>query len=242
MSDTATILDDDGSIDPKPLPEAAAAEAPALDKVEPEAAKPTPADEMKEAVKRMAFDMREARRQAAHYKEQLERITPKPEPGAAPTATDMDRMITERAEALIQSREGAARTESWQAAGTAEYPDWTERCNQLADLGAGDNKAFLHAVTAIPNGHKLVSELSENPAEAIRVLRLPPIEMAIALAGMGQRLSGGSAPAATPAAPVSRAPPPIKPITATARPEVNMEKMSEAEFQTYWNKRTRGAK
>ena len=244
MSDTATTtaaeIADEGTIDPKPVADTPAADATAAKEVaDPDPAKPTPADELKETVKRMAYEMREARRQTAAYKEQLDRLTPKPEPGAAPTAVDMDRMITERAEALIQRREGDARTQSWQAAGTAEYSDWNERCNQLADMGGAENPAFIQAVTTIPGGHRIVAELSENPAEMVRLLRMPTIEMAIALAGMGQRLSGSSTPVAA-AVPISRAPPPIKPIQATARAEVNLDKMSESEFQAAWNKRTRG--
>ena len=247
MSDAATAIADEGTIDPKPLADTSSVETEAAAKppeADPDPAKPSAMDELKETIKRMAFDGREAKRQAAQYREQLDRLTPKPEPGAAPSDTELERMVNERAEAILQRRDGDDRTSKWQAAGTAEYPDWNDKCNALADMGAADNKAFIHAVTAVPNGHRVVAELYENPDQMLKLLRMQPIEMAIALAGMGSRLSSAApATASTPtpmANPVSRAPPPIRPITATARAEASPEKMSESEYQAYWNKRTRG--
>ena len=140
---------------------------------------------------------------------------------------------------MIDRREGKARVDTFQAAGMAEYSDWNDRCDQIADMGGAENKAFMRAITAIPGGHKIVADLAENPVEAARILALPDIEMTIALVGMRQRSASEATRTATVAA-VSKAPPPIKPITATARAEVNLATMSEADFQKEWNKRTRG--
>jgi hypothetical protein len=68
----------------------------------------------------------------------------------------------------------------------------------------GLTPALLEAVTQLPDAHKVLHQLGQNMDEAARILSLPPVPMAVALARLSQ------SPAK--AKPVSNAPPPIKPI------------------------------
>jgi hypothetical protein len=199
--------------------------------------KPDPRDL---AIRRLAFEQRETRRQLKEAQERLAQAQPK-DPNAPPSQADIDRQVEERAQAIIERREQAARDEEWQASGQSAYPDFTERCNILADIGAGENPAFMAAIRRLPEGQKVIAELAENPAEATRILKLSPVDLALELAGISNRIA-----APEPAAPVlepkptTKAPPPIRPIAPAARAEPDPSRMSSEEYQKWWNKRTRG--
>ena len=190
------------------------------------------------AIRQLAFEQRETRRQLQAAREELERLHPR-DPNAPPAPAELDRIVEERARALIEQRETQGRTEAAIAAGNAAYPDFTERCNELAAMGAADNPAFMSTIWKIPEGHKVIAELAGNPADAARILKLPPVDLALELAGMAARISAAPAPAPAPAKATSRAPPPITPLATAARTEVNPETMSEAAFQAWWNKQPR---
>ena len=176
-----------------------------------------------------------AKREAQELREQLARLQPPRDPNAPPSQADFDRVVQQRAQQLIEQREATAKSEQWVSAGNAEYSDFTARCNQLADLGAAENPAFMQAIGELPAGHKVIADLAENPAEAARILKLPPIRMALELANVSARLAAAPPP---PPKPVSQAPPPIRPLSTQARAEKNPEAMSSDEYQRWWNDRT----
>jgi hypothetical protein len=137
----------------------------------------------------------------------------------------------------VEQRENQAKTEAWIARGNADFPDFTERCNQLADMGAGDNPTFMQAVGELPDGHKVLANLAENPAETARILKLPPVRMALELATLSHRIAAAPPPAPKP---TSQAPPPIRPIQTTSRAEVRLESLEGDDFLHAWNKKTKG--
>lgn len=198
--------------------------------------KPAP-DPRDRAIRQLAFEQRETRRQLQAAREQLERNQPPRDPNAPPSQADFERQVQERAQAMIERQETTARSEAWIAKGNAEYPDFTERCNDLANLGAGENPAFMAAIGRLDNGHKVIADLAANPGETARILRLPAVDLAIELAGIGHRIATAPPPAAKP---TTQAPPPIRPLQTTARAEVRPENMDSDEFQIYYNKKTRG--
>ncbi len=222
VSDTTTIAPEPGTEQDPP------AEDPKADTTP----KPDPRDR---AIRQMAFDLRETRRQAAAAQAALDKLQPR-DPKAPPTQADFDRQVQQRAEALVAQRETAAKSEAWIAAGNTDYADFTERCNALADMGAAENQAFMQTIGKLPGGHKVVAELAADPAEAARILKLAPIDLALELAGLSQRIA---AKPATPK-PTTQAPPPIRPLATAARAELNPDRMEPAEFQKWWNKKTRG--
>lgn len=200
--------------------------------------KPAP-DPRDRAIRQLAFEQRETRRQLQAAREQLERNQPPRDPNAPPSQADFERQVQERAQAMIEQQETTARSEAWIAKGNAEYPDFTERCNELAALGAGENPAFMAAIGRLPDGHKVIADLAANPGETARILRLPAVDLAIELAGIGHRIASTPAPAAKP---TTQAPPPIRPLQTTARAEVNLSNLDGAAFRSAFLKqfRTRG--
>lgn len=213
---------------------------PGTEQPAPDEAKPperTKEELAERALRRTFVEARETERKLRLAQEQLERLKPPRDPNAPPSQEEFDRAVEQRAAAMLEQRETATRSEAWIAKGNAEYPDFTERCNDLANLGAGENPAFMAAIGRLDNGHKVIADLAANPGETARILRLPAVDLAIELAGIGHRIATAPPPAAKP---TTQAPPPIRPLATTARAEVRPENMDSDEFQIYYNKKTRG--
>lgn len=138
--------------------------------------------------------------------------------------------IERRAAELVARREVEAKAAEFRSKAAAEVPDFDAKCNLLADLGASERPDFVQAVMTIPNGHQIVAKLADDPNEALRVLSLPPIPMALELARMA------SIPAAP--KPVSSAPPPIKPIDSAGKGDPDPESMTMAQWAE-WRAKTR---
>lgn len=221
--------------------------APGTETDEPEAApveKPKVLDARDKAIRALAVEQRELRRQLAAERERADRAAPAKDPNAPLSQADFDKLVDERAEAKVAERERTAKTEAWIAVGNAEYsePVFMAKCNEIADMG-GNTPAFIAAIGRVPAGHKVVAHLAEEPAEAVRILKLPPVEMAIEISAIAHRLAAEvtAAEAVEPEPkPVTRMAAPIKPISTSARAEPRPETMSEAQYQKYWNERTRG--
>lgn len=191
--------------------------------------KPDPRDR---AIRQLAFEAREAKRQAAEARHALEQAVPR-DPTAPPSQADLERIIEERVAQAIDLRDQQAKSEAWIAKGNVEYPDFTERCNALAAMGAGSNPAFMASIAKLPDGQKLIAELSTNAGEADRILRMQPVDMAVELAMMSQRIASNPTP---PPRPTTQAPPPIRPITGSARAEPDPSKMDGDEYLAYFRK------
>lgn len=135
-------------------------------------------------------------------------------PAAAP-APDVDTLINQRAQQLYQERLHQERVNSVLSAGNTEYKDFTDRCNVVANLGGADRPDFMQIVTdpsIVPDGHKIIAALAENPDDAARILSLPTVAMSAELARYAERVAkpAPKAPA------ISKVPAPIKPISGTA--------------------------
>jgi hypothetical protein len=191
-------------------------------------AKPTP-DQRDQAIRQMAFEARETRRQLQAAREQIERNAPPHDPNAPPSPADVERLVEQRAQAIIDQRAQAEATQTWVAAGNAAYPDFTERCNELASMGAAENPAFMAAIGRVQDGHKVIAELASDPAETARILKLPPVDLAIAVATMSHKIAAAPPP---PPKPTTQAPPPIRPLATAARAEVNLSNLDGAAFRS----------
>lgn len=232
--------------EPAPTPANETAPKPGSEQTPPTEVKPTDAsakpDPKDLAIRRLAFELRETKRQHQADREKLERAQPK-DPNAPLTQADIDRQVEERAQAIIEQRDRTAKDEAWVAAGNAEYTDFNDKCNALADMGAADNAAFMTAIRKLPAPHKVIAELSADPAEATRILKLSPVDLALELAGISHRIATPATapePEPKPITPVTKAPPPIRPLATVSTAEVDPSKMSPDEYQRWWNKRTRG--
>lgn len=225
------------------LPETRTETAPGADTDPPddtqpaEPPKPATPDPRDRAIRQLAFEQRETRRQLQAAREALERAQPQRDPNAPLTQADFDRVVEQRAQALNEQREAAARSDTWVSAGNAEFADFTSRCNALADMGAAESPGFMQTLGEIPDGHRVIAELADNPAEAARILKLPPIRMALELAAVSARLAAAPPP---PAKAVSQAPPPIRPLTTQARADTNIANLDGDAFLRAWQRRKRG--
>lgn len=151
-----------------------------------------------------------------------------PRPPVSPE--QLQQMVRAEAARIAEQQAVQTRLQAFDQSGRKDFPDFVERCNTLASLGASENPAFMQAITSpeLEDGHRIVAQLADDPEKAMQILALPPIRMAAALA----RLSG-QAPKPPP---VSKAPPPVRPVNGAARVETDPEKMSTAEWMKWAEK------
>ncbi len=216
----STLIQQDGAIPETVVPPEPVVE----DKPEPEGEKPAEAAAEPVKPKRTPWyqdRINELTRRAKAAEEKLATVktatAEEPDAPAAPFKPEQfEQLIDQRAHALVAQREFEKRSKSWIEAGNKEFGpgEFMEKCNEVAALGAGDSAEFMSLITdadIIPDGHKIIAALADNPEEAQRILSLDPVRMAAALAKF-------SATAKTPEKKISQAPAPIKPIGGTAKP------------------------
>lgn len=132
------------------------------------------------------------------------------------TQAQIDAMVNQRADQLAAGRIAKAQTDKLVNAGNTEFPDFTDRCNVVAALGAGDRADFMQIVTdpeIMPEGHKIIALLAEKPEEAARILA-PSMSTAQMSAALVKFQMENSKPAN---GTVSRATAPIKPVDGVSR-------------------------
>ncbi len=139
-----------------------------------------------------------------------------------PSQAELQQYVRAEAARMAEQREMQLKLSSFDNAGRSAYPDFVDRCNTLASLGAAENPIFMQTITAMDDGHKVVAQLAENPQKAIEILSLPPISMAVALARFAHQ--------APRPPPVSKAPSPVRPIHGQAHVDPDASKMSDAEW------------
>lgn len=213
---TPPQAEDEGT-DGEPKPVVAAIEPKAE-----EAPKPKPGKSLIDRVGQLT-------REKAELKRQLEAVT-KPAPVEPVEGADtgvpknlspeeLDRYIDERASIKAAQATYNARANSLVAAGDKEFgrDDFTAKSNILWSLGVSEKPEFMQIVTdpdLMPDGHKVIAHLADNHDDALRILSLPPLQMAAALTKLGDKIS--AAPQ-TPQRTISNAPRPITPVDGTAR-------------------------
>jgi len=117
-------------------------------------------------------------------------------------------------------------------AGKTEFPDFDDSIKNLNMLG-GMSTPMLETLTEIPNAHKVIQALGKDPDMAERVMRLPPVKMAMELARIESSLGKTPAPK-----PVSTAPKPITPIDGSVRAQEDPSNMSMEQF-VKWREKTK---
>lgn len=131
------------------------------------------------------------------------------------TQAAFDAAVKTEAARLATQQETNKRAQSWLKAGVSEFGagEFNERCALVVAMGADEHPEFMQIITdpdIIPDGHKVVAMLADHPEDAQRILSLPPIQMAAALA----RFATQARP--EPKA-ISGAPRPITPIGGSAK-------------------------
>jgi hypothetical protein len=142
-------------------------------------------------------------------------IKPASEP-AANAAPSNEQAILQAAEQIVARREFESRAGKTFEAGNKEFgqAEFAEKCNLVAGMGFGDRADFMEIITdpdIIPDGHKLVSALADDPDSGQKIANLPANKMAAALVRYQANMK-------QPEKQISSAPAPIKPIGGTAKP------------------------
>jgi hypothetical protein len=200
-----TVIPDNAKDAPEPTPEDEP--APAAAKADEKPAEP-------EKPKRTPWYMERIGELTRKNSELNKKLEAKPA-DAAPHADDEQKVLA-RAEQIVARREFESRAGKTFEAGNKEFgaAEFAEKCNVVAGMGFGDRADFMEIVTdpdIIPDGHKLLSALADDPDEAQKIARLPPAKMAAALVRYQTTIK-------QPEKPISSAPAPIKPIGGTAKP------------------------
>lgn len=176
-------------------------------------------------IDQLTREKHEERRQREALEARLAQAGPSTEapPAEQFTQADIDARAAQIADQRIsQARFDDACNAAYQA-GKKEFPDFDKALSNFGLLG-GLSREFLDAVTDLPDGHKVMYALGNNPDEASRILALPPLKMAVEIARLAEKASK------SPATPVSKAPAPITPIGSGARAEADPSTLSDDEW------------
>ena len=155
-----------------------------------------------------------------------------PQDGAQPqpTARAPEVTVEQRAEQLLAERSAETRRQTLVQAGVKEFTPqvWDAKTEVIAQLGATENPAFMRAVVAVPEGHKVVAALADDPDRVASLLRMEPLEMAAEMGRMSAELS-----APRPRAPVSAAPAPVAAPTGRVQPTPDIYNTSSMSMKEY---------
>ena len=203
-----------------PAPEVAAPETPDA----PEASGDTPAagDEpwRKVRIEQMARQKNDAVRERDLARRELEEtraLIAELQAGRDPDRAKADaaRIETEArrlAAAELAARDMDTKLGTFLDVGRKAFSDFDQRCQVVADLGAGpkDRPEFMATIGDMgEDGPRVVMHLADNPAEVQRILSLPPHSMALALSRVEQQ----TRPKPAAPKPISQAPKPVTPVS-----------------------------
>ncbi|MFB9952036.1 hypothetical protein ACFFP0_24570 [Rhizobium puerariae] len=181
---------------------------------------------------------REAERELERIREENERLRAGgSEQQSGNDRPDDESRVNQRAQQIVQQREYEARVRSWADAGVKDFgaDDFNASCNLIAGfMDDRQQHQFMSILTdadIVEDGHKVIMALADDPEEAERILRLPPVKQALALSKLSAKVTKPAAP--TPK-PISKAPAPVAPIggktqasTRLDDPDVPMDKFAE---------------
>ncbi len=157
---------------------------------------------------RLSANEQQLARQAAELETYRRNGGAKPEPEPIPqTPEELERLIDARAETKAAQQAVQARVAAFHETGRAAFPDWTERCQRLMQMGA--DPAFAEILVETPDGAKIAAALADDPEEMERIAGLKSDRArAIALGRFAATLTDKPAPVQR----TSQAPAPIRPI------------------------------
>ena len=219
---------------------------------------------MQPRIDQLTREKHEANRRALQLEEQNRALMaqmgqPPADPAAAPTApaprqnvhqlpqnlspAQVQQLIDEAATVKLNEQAFTERCNTVYQNGMKEDPKFDQAIRNIS-MGIGgleNHRPLLDAVTSVPGGHKVLAHLGANIEEAQRLASMTPVQMAIEVSRIEQRLN---MPPAVPKP--SSAPAPINPLTATAPaadpgPDDKGNFKSQADFRA-WRKKQRGGR
>ena len=142
--------------------------------------------------------------------------------------------LDQRVAAEVAHRAAQDRAQRFHAEGRAQHADWQERCSSLMQMGADAQIAEL--LIEMPEGVKVAAALADDPEEleriaALRTERARAIELG--------KYAAAKAAAPAPAPRVSRAPPPIRPVTGSVTSTFNEYTATPEQLTEHYAKQLR---
>ena len=198
---------------------------------------------VKPAIDRLTREKHEARRaleaaqkENAILRQMAEGKLPAEQRGPlAPDATE-DEILERKAQELLARRDEAKRRNEMIQSGVKELGEntWNEKTEILHHLGATNNEAFMRAVMTVPDGHKVVAALADDPTRVMGLLQRSPLEMATEIGAMAAEIHRKPA-----ARKITSAPSPGAAVNGRTVSEPNLydPNISMAEFARLWDKR-----
>lgn len=169
---------------------------------------------------------REAERRAAELDAEIKRLRGVDKPAAtteeaAPVDAEQirararDEIRQEEAVRLATERFNEACNKTFEQGVAAYGQDFETAANTLSQALGDDMQKrpeFLQVITDLENGHQVYYELSRNPEEAERLLKMPSHKMILELGRMSEK-AGKPTPK-----PISKAPAPVTPVGGQPKP------------------------
>lgn len=119
-----------------------------------------------------------------------------------------DQLVEERAAQIVASNDFNKACNELFDKGEAEYKeDWKEVMDNINSLGGfRENPTALSIIMELPDSHKIVHELGNDPELADRIFQLSPVKMTVELTKISDRLSKPKREK------ISEVPDPVKPL------------------------------
>lgn len=229
MSDTTTHPPAETPVEPAE-PETDAP-APAEQGAEVEAKPPDP-PKPSAGEKRFAIMSAKLARMEAELAEARQRFTSPPPDDGRQIDPATREMILLEAQRIRDAERAQEKINGFHEAGRAAYSDWAQRCDDLQKMGADRGLAELF-VDMGGDGARVAAALHDDPAELERIAAIKGERgRAIALGKYAAALEDRPAlPARTP----SRAPPPSRPVTGTARVAFDESSATSEQLVRYYS-------
>lgn len=191
-----------------------------------------PEDDLTARNARLARTLREEKRRARQL--ELEAQALRGQRTEQPNEA-MEREIAQRAAAMAQQQAINQKANEIYGQGVKTYGrvEFDESVKAVNETFGQQMPVIIDTLTEIDNAEKLIQHLADNPDVADQIALLPPHKLGAALAREAAKLS------APRPKPVSKAPPPVRPITQTSSgtQETDVEKMSMDELAKLWDRR-----
>ena len=190
---------------------------------------PAKGDWVQRRIDQLTREKYDANRRAEDAESRARQYAPPQQPEAE---APMTRQAVEQAAVeLVKRRDFDSACNEVFKAGKSEFPDFESSLNTFAMLG-GATPDLLEAITSMENGHRVLQHLGKDPEAAERLLAMPPLKMALALAKLESTL-GQAKPVSA-----SKAPSPISPVGSKSAPVEPAEFASTGDYIA-WRKKNR---
>lgn len=188
---------------------------------------PTEQDKVQKRIDKAIYEKHQARREAEQAKREFEEFKARIEQGNENIAPDdIHALIQKEAERLRADESFNEACNKTYDEGVKEFGSSFDKAMQNLSL-VGMSREFLELVSEADHGAKILAHLGQDLDEAERIAAMPPLKMARELTKLDVKLGS------KPAKPVSKAPPPITPVSGKSGGTKSTYEMTDEEYQAW---------